>query len=87
MAPVISPAAVPSTSMVSESVVHTDGPIHCTNGQSLTTLGAGTPGRPPAVWVNRTRVAVTSAEGRSSGNAVGWNATLVFPNCISVGLM
>jgi len=62
--------AEPSVRMVSARVDHTTGPAIFTNGRRRTRRGAGMPGRPPAVWVKRTKSSPTSGSARRSGNAI-----------------
>ena len=63
------PCALPSAWIVSDSVVHTSGACHCTNGRRRTRRGAGTPVRPPAVCVKRTQPSPLTGLRRDVGQA------------------
>ncbi len=60
---------VPSEKIVSVRLVQARGAASWTNGGRFTLRGAGTPVRPPAVWVNRTQPSPVTGAGCLSGNA------------------
>ena len=66
--------------MVSDSVVHTSGACHCTNGRRRTRRGAGTPVRPPAVWVKRTQPSPLTGFWTMSGSPTASNVRATGPS-------